>query len=85
MCLQGGERVDVSRLVAPTASILELRVTIRPAIGMLVVYCHEDRQASFTGTQSRGSIPFAEPVLCVKAIGTGFEFNIEVMSVEDAD
>jgi hypothetical protein len=33
MCLQGGEQEDVSRYVVPTASGLELKVTLRPANG----------------------------------------------------
>jgi hypothetical protein len=30
-------------------------------------------------------VPIAEPVLCVKAIGGPFEFNIEVIPVEGVD
>ena len=68
MCLQGGEQVDVSRYVARTASVLEIKVTLKPAIGTLLVYSpgYEDRQARFTAEESRGWIPFAEPVLCVE-------------------
>jgi osmotically-inducible protein OsmY len=38
MCLLGGEQVDVSRYVSATASLLELRVTLKPANSILVVY-----------------------------------------------
>jgi hypothetical protein len=34
--------------------------------------------------QSSAVIPFAEPILCVKAIGGPFDFNIEVVPVEGA-
>jgi hypothetical protein len=66
--------------------VLEIKVTLKPAIGTLLVYSpgYEDRQARFTAEESRGWIPFAEPVLCVKAIGGPFEFDIQIMSVEDA-
>jgi hypothetical protein len=87
MCLQGGEPVDVSRHVDPTASWLELKVTLEPATGTLVVYSpgYEEQEARFTDPESFALIPFAEPVLCVKATGGPFEFNIEVMPVESAD
>jgi hypothetical protein len=87
MSLQGGEQVDVSRYVDPTASWLELKVTLQPATGMIVVYSpgYEEQEARFTDPESFASIPFAELVLCVKAIGGPFGFNIEVMAVEGLD
>jgi hypothetical protein len=87
MCLQGGEQVDVSRYVVPTANVLELRAILRPAGGTLVVYSpgYEDRPARLTAEQPLGWIPFSEPVLCVKALGGPFEFNIQVRSVEYVD
>jgi hypothetical protein len=87
MCLQGGEQVDVSRYVEPTAIWLELKVTLQPATGMLVVYSpgYEEQQARFTDPESSALLPFAEPILCVKAIGGPFDFNIDVMPVEGAE
>jgi hypothetical protein len=87
MCLQGGEQLDVSRYVEPTASWLVLKVTLEPATGMLVVYSpgYEEQEARFNDPESFALIPFAEPVLCVKAIGGPFEFNIEVIPIESAD
>jgi len=65
MCLQGGEQVDVSRYVAPTASVLQLKVSLRPASGTVVVYSpgYEDQQARFTKEEAFGWIAFAEPIL----------------------
>jgi hypothetical protein len=87
MCLQGGEQIDVSRYVEPSANWLELKVTLQPATGMLVVYSpgYEEQQAQFTDPQSSAFIPFAEPILCVKPIGGPFDFNIEVMPVEGVE
>jgi hypothetical protein len=87
MCLQGGEQVDVSRYVSATASLLELKVTLQPANGVLVVYSpgYEQQQARFTREQSFDRIPFAEPILCLKTIGGPFEFNIDITPIEDAD
>ena len=82
MCLQGGEQADLSQYVAPTANSVELKVTLEPATGTLVIYSpgFEEQQARFTGAEAFGSVPIAEPVLCIKAIGGPFEFNIEIIS-----
>ena len=87
MCLQGGERLDISRYVDPAASFLELKVTLEHATGTLVVYSpgYEAQRARFTDPESSALIPVAEPILCVAAIGGPFEFKIEVMPVESAD
>ena len=87
MCLQGGEQVDVSRYVVPIASALELKVTLTPANGALLIYSpeYEHQLARFTSQESFGWVPIAEPILCVKAIGGPFEFNIEVMPMEGVD
>ena len=34
---------------------------------------------------SFGRIPFAERVLCIRSIGGPFEFNIDIVSIEDLD
>jgi hypothetical protein len=87
MCLQGGEEVNVSQYVEPTANWLELRVTLEPPTGMLVIYSpgYEEQQAQFMERQSSAVIPFAEPILCVKAVGGPFDFDIEVMAVEGVE
>ena len=87
MCLQGGEQVDVSQYVPTTATLLELRVTLKLANSILVVYSpgYEAQEVRFTQEQSFGSIPFAEPVLCIKPIGGPFEFNIDILPIETAD
>ena len=87
MCLQGGEQVDISQYVSPTASRLELNVTLKPARGVLVIYSpgYEQYEARFSQEQSLGWISVAEPVLCIKTIGGPFEFNIDIVPIEDAD
>jgi hypothetical protein len=87
MCLQGGEQVNVSGHIPSTARLLELKVTLKPATGTLVIYSpgYEDQQARFTQEHSFGWIPFAEPVLCVKPIGGPFEFEIDIVPIEDAE
>lgn len=87
MCLQGGEQVDVSQYVSRTAGLLELKVTLKPANGVLVVYSpgYEERQVRFTQEQPFGWVPFAEPVLCIKAVGGPFEFTIDIVPMQDGE
>ena len=87
MCLQGGEQVDILRYVSATARLLELKVTLTPAKGTVVVYSpgYEEQQVEFSQELSFGWMPFAEPVLCIRSIGGPFEFNIDVSPIEDAD
>jgi len=71
----------------PTASLLELKVTLERTTGTLVVYSpgYEEQQARFFDPEPSALIPFSEPVLCVAAIGDPFEFKIEVMPLDNAD
>ncbi len=87
MCLQGGEQVDLSRFVSPAAGLLGLKVTLSPAGGVVLIYSpgYEERQARFTQEQSFAWIPFADPVLCIKTIGGPFEFDIDILPIEDVD
>jgi hypothetical protein len=87
MCLQGGEQVDISPFVPPTAVAVELKVTLTSATGTLIVYSpgYEAQPVRFTKRRSFGVIPLAERVLCMKATGGPFEFNVEVMPFEDED
>jgi len=86
MCLKGGEQVDVSRYVSRTANAIELTVVVKSATGALIVYSpgYEEQPALFTEKISFGSIPIAEPILCIKAVGGPFEFDMEAQGVEDA-
>jgi hypothetical protein len=87
MCLQGGERVDLSRYVDSPAGFLKLKVTLERTAGTLVVYSpgYAEQQTRFTDPESSALIPFTEPVLCVEALGGPFEFKIEVTPVEPPD
>jgi hypothetical protein len=70
MCLQGGEQVDMSRYVAPTASVYA-STGDWPVRDLLPGY--EDQKVSFTREQSHGLISFAS-----RSCARPFEFNIEV-------
>src|SRR5262245_4457795 len=87
MCLQGGEQIDISRFVSKTVNSIWLKVTLKPAGGALIVYSpgYEDKPVRFAGQESYGTLSIAEPILCFKAIGGPFEFNIEVIAGDDLD
>jgi hypothetical protein len=86
MCLQGGQQLDVSPYISRTATAVELRVALKPANATLIIYSpgYEEQPARFTGGESFGSIPIAEPILCIKAIGGPLEFEIDVQGLEEA-
>jgi hypothetical protein len=67
--------------------LLEVKVTLKPANGVLVVYSpgYEDQQVRFAQEQSFGWVPFVEPVLCIKAIGGPFEFTIDIVPLQDGE
>jgi hypothetical protein len=87
MCLQGGQQVDVSRYISRTATVVELRVALKPATATLIIYSpgYEEQSARFSGALSFGSIPIAEPILCIKTMGGPLEFEIDVQGLEEAD
>jgi hypothetical protein len=87
MCLQGGTAVDISPYVPATATAVEVNVTMTSASGTLIIYSpgYEAQPASFTKQDRFAVIPIAEPILCVKAIGGPFEFDMQVMPVESDD
>jgi hypothetical protein len=87
MCLQGGTTVDISPYVPAAAVAVEVKVTMTSASGTLIIYSpgHEAQQAIFTKQDPFGVVPIAEPVLCVKAIGGPFEFDMQVMPVAHED
>jgi hypothetical protein len=87
MCLQGGEQVDVSRYISRTATVVELRVALKPATAALIIYSpgYEEQPARFSGALSFGLMPIAEPILCIKTTGGPLEFEIDVQGFEEAD
>src|SRR5436305_13811608 len=87
MCLQGGIAVDISPYVPAAAVAVQVKVTMTSAGGTLIIYSpgYEAQQASFTKQDRFGVVPIAEPVLCVKAVGGPFEFDMQVMPVEYED
>ena len=80
----GGEQVDISKYILPTASLIQLKVVLKPAGGELIIYSpgYEDNEARFSEAESFATTPIAGSILCVKAIGGPFDFNVQVVVIE---
>jgi hypothetical protein len=83
LCLMGGEQIDLSPHVAPTVSAIELKATMNTNKGSLLIYSpgREDRQITLTSAKSIGRLSISQPILCVKATGGPFDFNIEAKPI----
>jgi hypothetical protein len=68
-------------------TVVELRVALKPATATLIIYSpgYEEQPARFSGALSFGSIPIAEPILCIKTTGGPLEFEIDLQGLEEAD
>jgi hypothetical protein len=82
-CLLGGEQVDLSQHIAPTVSVIELKATMSSTNGALIIYSpgREDRQIELTSSRSTGRLSISKPILCVKAKGGPFDFDIEAKPI----
>jgi hypothetical protein len=82
ICLQGGEQVDISQYIPSTTTVIEVKVTFKPARGTLVIYSpgYEDKKVRFTARKPIGWITIAKPILCLKATGGPFDFDIQIWS-----
>jgi hypothetical protein len=80
ICLQGNQQIDISQYVSSTTRFLEVRVSFKPAKGALIIYSpgHEDKKVRLTPANPRGWLAIAQPVLCVKAVGGPFEFDMKI-------
>jgi hypothetical protein len=83
MCLQGGEQIDISKYVLPTTRLIELEVVMKPTGGELIIYSpgHEDKEARFSQDDSYSTIPISVAILCIKAVGGPFDFDVHVVAI----
>jgi hypothetical protein len=49
-----------------------------------ICFCHRGK-VRFTQERSFGWVPFAEPALCIKAVGGPFEFTIDIVPMQEGD
>jgi len=82
-CLLGGEQVDISKHILPTTRFVELEVVLKPKGGELIIYSpgHEDKEARFSEEDSFSTIPISGSVLCIKALGGPFDFEVHIVAI----
>jgi len=82
-CLQGGEQLDLSQYIVPTVHQVQVRVVLKPAGGTLIIYSpgHEDHEARFSEAESLATIPINGSILCVRATGGPFDFDVQLVAV----
>lgn len=80
LCLQGNQQIDISQYVSSTTRFLEVRVSFKPARGAVIIYSpgFEDKKVRLTPKNPRGWITIRQPVLCVKAAGGPFDFEMQI-------
>jgi hypothetical protein len=83
MCLLGGEQVDISNYILPTSSLIELEVVMKPTGGELIIYSpgHEDKEARFSEADSFATLAISGSILCIKALGGPFDFDLHVVAM----
>ena len=87
VCLLGGEKVDLSQRIDPTARAIELKATLSSTEGTLIIYSpgRESKQIELTSVKSIGRLSISEAILCVKATGGPFDFDIEAKPIPSID
>lgn len=79
-----GRRAGGYLKIHPSNGKRDLTVVLKPAGGELIIYSpgYEDKEARFSEAESFATMPIAEPILCVKAIGGPFDFNVQVVAID---
>jgi len=79
----GGEQVDLTPHMATTVGAIELKATMNTTKGTLIIYSpgREDRPITLTSAKSIGRLSISKPILCVKATGGPFDFDIEAKPI----
>jgi hypothetical protein len=87
LCLLGGEEVDLSRLIAPTVSTIELQASVKSEKGKLIIYSpgHEHTQIHLTAEKTTARLSISKPILCVKATGGPFDFDLAAKPILSID
>jgi hypothetical protein len=83
LCLAGGEQVDLSAHIASTVRAIELKATMDTAKGVLIIYSpgQENKPIELTSKRPTGRLSISKPILCVKATGGPFDFDIEAKPI----
>ena len=78
--------IDARRLFPESAVSGELRVTIYPGSGAVLIFtqANMDQPVRFEGPESTGTVALAGPVIYVRKIAGATDYVIEVLGHKDA-
>jgi len=79
------EQIDVSKLFPATAVSGEIRVTVIPPSGAVLVYLEgkSDEAIRFKGPVSEGTIPISGGVIYVQKVDGATDWTLEVLKWQD--
>jgi hypothetical protein len=80
------EQIDVSKLFPPTAVSGEIRVTVIPPSGAVLIYSQGkiDTAVRFSGPASQATIPLSGGLLYVQKIDGATDWTLEVLSSQSS-
>jgi hypothetical protein len=81
----GPEQIDVSKLFPATAVSGEIRVTVIPPSGAVLIYLEgkSDEAIRFSGPVSEGTIPVSGGVIYVQKVDGATDWTLEVLKWQD--
>jgi hypothetical protein len=79
------EQIDVSKLFPATAVSGEIRVTVIPPSGAILIYLEgkSDEPIRFNGPVSEGTIPVSGGVIYVQKVDGATDWTLEVLKWQD--
>jgi hypothetical protein len=79
------EQIDVSKLFPATAVSGEIRVTVIPPSGAILIYLEgkSDEAIRFNGPVSEGTIPVSGGVIYVQKVDGATDWTLEVLKWQD--
>lgn len=81
----GPEQIDVSKLFPATAVSGEIRVTVIPPSGAVLIYLEgkSDEAVRFNGPVSEGTIPVSGGVIYVQKVDGATDWTLEVLKWQE--
>ena len=80
------EMIDARRLFPETAVSGELRVTVTPPTGSVLIFtqANVDQPVRFDGPEAAGTIPLSGPTIYIRKIAGATDYIIEVLGYKNA-
>jgi len=79
------ETIDIRRLFPETAVSGELRVSVTPPSGAVLIFTQAniDQPVRFDGPEATGTIPLSGPTIYIRKIAGATDYIIEVLGHKD--